>query len=142
MSDNRPFTRASFQHFLNEGKLMASYCPDSDRLYLPPRAICPQAHSGNMQWRELSGNGRLAAFTVISIGLSRMEAQGYSRDNPYCTGIVELEEGVRISAQILDVDATDPASIRIGSPVKVDFLEQAAADGDANKVLAFRLTAE
>ncbi|MCA9905773.1 MAG: Zn-ribbon domain-containing OB-fold protein [Anaerolineae bacterium] len=136
MSDNRPFTPASFQAFLNEGKLMGSYCPDSDRVYLPPRAICPQTHSSHMEWRELSGKGRLAAFTVISIGLSQMEAEGYGRDNPYCTGIVELDAGVKISAQILGVDATNPSSIHVGDAVEIAF---DAPDGAVNKRLTFRV---
>lgn len=129
----RPFTAASFNSYLNEEKLMASYCPDSDTLYLPPRAICPKTHSTNMEWRELNGTGKLVAFTSVYVGLSRMGEQGYNRDNPYCTGIVELDEGVRISAQIIGVDATHPETIEIGTPLQVEYLEH--QDGNA---LGFR----
>ena len=34
-----------------------------------------------------------------------MIAEGYGRDNPYLAGVVELDEGVKISAQILGADA-------------------------------------
>lgn len=136
IDETRPFTVASFNQYLKEHKLMASYCPESDSLYLPPRAICPKTHSDRMEWRELSGKGRLAAFTSIFIGLSRMNAQGYGRDNPYCTGIVELDEGVRISARIVGVDAGRPETIKIGTPLSVQFLEQ-GQDEEKSIALAF-----
>ncbi len=133
----RPFTAAAFYQYLNEHKLMASYCPDSDRYFLPPRAICPETHSDRMEWRALSGKGRLVAFTSIFIAPTAMVAQGYGRDNPYLSGIVELDEGVRISARILGLDATAPASIAIGTPLAVNFLD--VGDGDApHTILAFR----
>jgi uncharacterized OB-fold protein len=112
---------------------MASRCGTCGALHLPPRAICPRCHGAAMEWVETSGRGRLAAFTSIYIGLSALNAAGHGRDNPYASGIVELEEGVRISARLLGVDARNPASIRLGTPVTVDFVEQ----GDAT-VLAFR----
>ena len=54
MSETRPFTAAAFNQYLREHKLMASYCPDSDRFYLPPRAICPETHSDNWSECDLS----------------------------------------------------------------------------------------
>ena len=77
-----------------------------------------------MEWVALKGKGKLVAFTTIGVGTSMMLAMGHDRDNPYCSGIVELEEGPRISAQILGVDAHDPESIRIGTPLEVDFVER------------------
>ncbi len=56
----RPFTVASFDQYLAEGKLMASRCEDCGELTLPPRAICPKCHSENMAWTETSGKGKLA----------------------------------------------------------------------------------
>jgi uncharacterized OB-fold protein len=136
--ETRPFTEAAFNQYLNEKKLMASYNSASDSLYLPPRAICPKTHDENMEWRELSGKGKLVAFTSINIGLSMMNELGFGRDNPYCSGIVELEEGVKISAFIRGVDPKQPASIKIGSPVTVDFWE--IGEGEEKQTrLAFKV---
>jgi uncharacterized OB-fold protein len=94
-----------------------------------------------MVWTELSGKGRLAAFTTVHIAPTAMIEAGYGRDNPYCTGVVELEEGVGISAQILGVDALQPEKITIGTPLEKVFLEQEAApDGEKRTRLAFRVT--
>lgn len=138
MTDQRPFTHAAWTQYLSEHQLMASYCPDSDTIYLPPRAICPKTHSTNMEWRELSGKGNIAAFTSIFVGPSAMVAAGYDRTNPYVSGIVELDEGVKISAYLLGVDAKNPDSIQIGTPVTVDFIEQ--GEGEKKQtLLAFRV---
>ncbi len=132
-----PFTVASFNQFLGEKKLMASRCPTCNALYLPPRAICPKCHGEALEWVQMSGRGTLAAFTSVYIGPTFMIAEGFDRNNPYCTGIVELDEGPKISARILGVDARSPGTIKVGTPMQVEFLEQGAGEQKHN-VLAFR----
>jgi uncharacterized protein len=119
-----PFTAASFKQLLDEKKLMASRCKKCHTLHLPPRAICSECFSTDLDWAETSGSGKLAAFTAVHIGPSFMNENGYGRDNPYLTGIVELEEGLKISARILGVDPQAPEDIRIGSPVELQFTEE------------------
>jgi len=133
----RPFTAASFDQYLAEGKLMASRCADCGTLNLPPRAICPKCHSENLEWTETSGKGKLAGFTVVSIAPTFMIEQGYGRDKPYVSGVVELDEGVKISARITGVDATKPEEIKVGTPLTVDFI--LVGEGDESKTyLAFK----
>ncbi|NJN43803.1 MAG: OB-fold domain-containing protein [Anaerolineae bacterium] len=76
-----------------------------------------------MTWTEMSGEGKLAAFTVIHIPPTHMAEVGYGRDNPYCSGIVRLNDGPAISAQIMGVDVTKPESIRIDTPLRAEFIE-------------------
>ena len=131
------FTSANFNKFLSEHKLMGTRCTKCGGLYLPPRAICPECHSDQIEWVELSGQGKLAAFSAVFIGPSAMNAEGYDRTNPYCAGIVELAEGVKISARVLGVDAKHPANIAIGTPLKVEYLDK--GEGEQKKtVLAFK----
>ena len=66
-----------------------------------------------------------------------MIEEGFGRDTPYCTGIVELEEGVKISAQILGVDAQKAETILIGTPLTVEFIERSEAE-EKQAFLAFR----
>lgn len=132
----RPFTAASFDQYLAEGKLMAARCANCGAMNLPPRAICPQCRSQAMDWAETSGRGKLAAFTVIYIAPTFMIEQGFGRDKPYVSGVVELEEGVKVSARIIGVDPARPESIRVGQPVQVEFV--AAGEGERQKTyLAF-----
>lgn len=119
-----PFTIASFNTYLHEHKLMASRCANCGALWLPPRPICLTCKGNDMAWEELSGKGTLLAFTVIGVGPMPMIDAGYGRDNPYCVGIVEMEEGPRIGAQIVGVDVAHPENIEIGSKVNADFVER------------------
>lgn len=141
MSDQtiiRPFSAASFDQYLAEHKLMAARCTRCGGTYMPPRAICPTCHSEELEWLETGGRGRLAAFTVIYSGPTFMVEQGFDRRNPYVSGIVELEEGPRISARITGLDPSRPAEIHIGTPLTVDFVD--VGEGEAKKVyLAFQV---
>jgi uncharacterized OB-fold protein len=137
MSD-LPFNSTSFYKFLDEGKLMGSRNRTSGKLYVPPRTFCSTSHNDNMEWVEMSGKGELAAFTVITIAPTHMIEAGYGRKNPYCTGIVKLEEGASISGQILGVDVSKPESIKIGTPVKVKVIERGEGDKKHN-CLAFEV---
>ena len=133
----REFTSASYNQFLGEKKLMASKCTKCGALYLPPRPLCIKCFGSEMEWVEMKGKGKLAAFTTIYVGPTFMLEEGYDRNNPYCTGVVELEEGPGISARILGVDAKKPEEIKIGTPLAVDFVER--GEGEAKRTfLAFR----
>jgi len=119
-----PFTAASFDKFCSEKKLMASRCKKCGAVLLPPRPRCIKCKSNEMEWVELKGKGKLVSFTVIGVGPPTMIEEGYDRNHPYCSGVVELEEGARITTQILGVDVDHPENIRIGTPVMADFIER------------------
>ena len=122
--EERPFTADSFYQFAAEKKLMGSKCQKCDALSCPPRPICSKCHSEEMEWVELKGKGKLVSFTVIGVGPPTMIEEGYDRNHPYCAGVVEVEEGARITTQILGVDVDHPENIRIGTPVMADFIER------------------
>jgi hypothetical protein len=133
----REISSFSFNQFLNEKKLMATRCKACGVLAAPPRAICHKCHEEEMEWVELEGRGKLLTYTTIAVGTPAMIEAGYDRKKHYCSGIVELDEGPCISAIILGVDANNPESIKIGTPLKVEFL--AKREGETEKtLLAFR----
>lgn len=134
----RDFTSTSFYEFLGEQKLMGSRCKSCSALYLPPRSLCTACHSPKeeMEWIEMSGQGKLLAFTTVHIAPTAMIEAGYDRKNPYCAGIVQLNEGPAISAQILGVDATQPEQIAIGTPLRVSFVERGQGE-ERRTYLAF-----
>ena len=129
--------------FLDAHKLVGARCRSCGALHVPPRPICTACHGEAMEWRELSGRGRLAAFTTIHIAPTAMIEAGYGRENPYCTGIVQLVEGPMVSAQILGVDARRPQDIAIGTPLRVAFVargpgESEGQGGQRHTCLAFK----
>jgi uncharacterized OB-fold protein len=126
--EERPFSDISYEQYLNEEKLMGSRCKACGDHYVPPRSVCISCYKSDMEWVEMQGKGKLAAFTCINIPPPFMITQGYNRKNPYCTGVVELEEGGRVDARIEGVDAGKPEDINVGMPLKVKYLHR--QDGD------------
>jgi uncharacterized OB-fold protein len=118
------FTNASFREHLAKKQLMGTRCQSCGAVHVPPRPLCPACLSTTLEWVPFSGRGRLATFTVIHVAPSSMIAAGYGRERPYCSGIVELDEGPRVCAQILGVDVRQPESIKIGLPMRVAFTER------------------
>jgi len=131
------FTESAYTGKLNEHKLMGTRCTSCGSLFLPPRPMCADCYDGSMEWVELPTTGTIEAFTSVFIGPTAMIEAGYDRKNPYCVGIVKLDEGPAISAQILGVDPTHPESIKVGTKVKATFVER--GDGEGQRTfLAFQ----
>lgn len=125
-----PFNHHGFLQQLAEGHLAAARCRACDALLLPPRSLCPNCYSSEMEWLPLSGRGSLLGYTFIYIGLPAMTAAGYDRLHPYCSGVVRLEEGPAISALIIPahIGGSAPAGataastgLRVGLPVRAVF---------------------
>jgi uncharacterized OB-fold protein len=119
----REFNAASFYAYLKEGQLMGVRCRTCGQLTSTPRPLCLFCHSRDVEWHKFSGKGRLTTYTCISIVPVSMGQRGFGRNNPYCTGVVTLEEGPRISARILGVDATNPQAIQTGMDLVLDLTE-------------------
>lgn len=124
----RPFSDISYEQYLKEDKLMGSRCKTCGSKFAPPRPICVDCHSTDMEWIQMKGTGKLAAFTSIAVGPGFMEAEGFGRDNPYVVGVVELDEGTRVDARIEGVDAKHPENIHVGMPLKVKYLHRGEGD--------------
>ena len=135
--EQKPISDISFHQFLNEEKLMGTRCKKCGTLFSPPRPICIKCYSNDMEWVELKGKGKLVTFTSIYVGPPWMVAQGYDRQHPYCSGVVELEEGTKIDARIEGVDASKPETIKFGMPLTVAYLHQGEGE-EMTTFLAFK----
>ena len=85
----------------------------------------------------MKGTGRLAAFTSIVVAPPYMVKEGFDRNNPYIVGVIELEEGVKTVARIVGVDAKKPEQIKVGTPLKAEFLQK-GVELDRPTFLAFK----
>ena len=76
----------------------------------------------NLEWIEASGSGRIHTYAVQNRAFG-----GWAQEAPFVTAYIDLDEGDRMVTVLRGVDATDPASIKIGSKVQVEF-EEASDD--------------
>ena len=124
------FSIEGYRQNVQDRKLRGSRCGNCQTIHLPPHPICVNCRSTNMSWEELSGKGSIVGLTSIAIGLPRMGALGFGRDNPYTTGVVALDEGPGITARIEGEDA------EVGALVEADFIEE--GDGETTVTLIFK----
>jgi uncharacterized OB-fold protein len=107
--DNEPFYKA-----LRERKFVLPYCLDCGKPHLPPGPVCPFCFSDRIHWREASGRGRISTWTVVH----KAWFPAFAEDIPYNVVQVELDEGPRLTANVLNV-----SSLTIGLPVEIVFGE-------------------
>jgi uncharacterized protein len=104
---SRPFWDAAKRH-----ELILQQCGGCKAFIYYPRDRCPQCLSEQLQWRPVSGRGKVYSYTVVRRASTRSFA-----DQPYVLAIVELDEGVRMTT---NVEAA-PESLKVGMPVAVWF---------------------
>ena len=108
--------------------LEGTRCGHCGRTYFPPRTVCPECrrHSiGKMTPHKLDGLGTVVESTVVHV-----PAPGYDDQVPYAIALVELDEGCRLTAQIVDCE---PAAVGVGMRVRPVF-RRIQEDGDAGVI--------
>jgi len=123
MSEDKEMTIQNYLEYINSKKLMGSKCRNCGTVDVPPRKLCIKCNSTDMEWIEVSGKGKIAAFSCIHVGTTFMVNKGYSMKKPYCFSVIKLDEGPMISGQLLGVDESKPDTIKIETPVKLTFIE-------------------
>jgi uncharacterized OB-fold protein len=112
---NKP-TIEEYLKNIEEGMFKAYRCVDCGMVIAPPSGTCYGCGSSSMEWANVSGNGKLIAFTVIHVSPDEFAAEV-----PYYVAIVELEEGTRVSARLLGFDPLKPEEVKLGIPLKLDY---------------------
>jgi uncharacterized OB-fold protein len=99
-----------------DGRLLIQRCSACERHQWYPRAHCVVCGAADPDWVEAKGTGRLHTFTV----LEKTPNPEFQDDLPYVLAIVELDEGVRVSANVVGVDHD---ALACEMPLQVTFVE-------------------
>jgi uncharacterized OB-fold protein len=94
-------------------RLEAARCASCGQVHFPPRLICRSCKSSDFQEVRLQDCGKILTYTVIHVG-----PEQFSTQTPYIVAIVELNDGVKITTQIVDCAVDD---VKTGDNVKVVF---------------------
>ncbi len=106
---SRPFWEGTQAH-----ELRLQHCRDCGKHIFYPRAICPFCLSERLEWITATGKGKLYSYTVVR----RSMHPAFQDDIPYVLGIVELEEGPRLTTNIIGVE---PEEVRVDMPVRAAY---------------------
>jgi uncharacterized OB-fold protein len=105
-TDTKPFWDG-----VRAGKLVIQYCTEAKKFQHYPRPVSIYTGRRTLEWREVSGKGSIYAFTVV-----RIPGPGLDGRLPLCVATVELDEGVRMIANII---GCAPEDLAIGKRVKL-----------------------
>ncbi len=103
-----------------DGKILIQKCSDCGTLRHPPRPMCGECQSMSWESIEASGKGTVHSYTIMHHPM----VPGY--DFPLPIGLIDLEEGTRIVANI---KGCEPDDVHIGMKVE-GIVEPASEDDD------------
>ncbi|MEK6982215.1 MAG: Zn-ribbon domain-containing OB-fold protein [Candidatus Micrarchaeota archaeon] len=84
-------------------RILGTKCITCHKTYFPKRAVCPTCRrKGKLEEIQFSGKGKIYAFTEI-----HAPPAGFEDQIPYVLAIIELDEGARLTTQIVDAHAND-----------------------------------
>jgi uncharacterized OB-fold protein len=101
---------------VKNGVLLVQRDPVTGTAQMYPRARVVGFPEREPEWFEASGRATLYSFTVVH----RSIHQEFAGLTPFVIGLVDLEEGVRMTSWIVD---TPIETIRCDMPLKVVFRE-------------------
>jgi uncharacterized OB-fold protein len=94
--------------------IIGNQCNTCKAYYFPPRPVCPNCRrKGELVDYQFKGLGKIHTFSIV-----RQAPEDFKRQVPYVVAQVELDEGPRLTAQIVNVD---PEAVYVGMNVRACF---------------------
>ena len=127
-------TYEKYKEALMGGKLLGLKCNKCGEFTVPPKKVCMECSSEDMDIVEINGKGEIKTFTVV-----RVPPEGF--EGPYIVSMVALDEGPWVIGNIVDLDPEKASMELIGKKVTIGHKEVkgdkfSAGDGVA---LTFKL---
>ena len=88
-------------------------CKKCGKRSFPLSEYCPYCVTNDVEEYRLAETGKILYFTNVSMASNEMAFNA-----PYCLGIIELDDGIKVTGQIIDCDYKD---LRNGMEVKMVF---------------------
>jgi len=98
---------------LKRHELRIQQCNDCNEYYFYPRPFCPNCASKSVEWRTVSGRGRLETYVI-----NHRPAPGFEDDAPYVIAIVTLDEGPHLMTNLVNVEP-EPSALPADLPVEI-----------------------
>ena len=94
-------------------RLIGEKCTSCGATFFPRNAVCLGCGSKDLEECKLAEKGNVVTWTTI-----RNPPEGYEKYAPYVVALVELDDGVRVLSQIVDVE---PDDVETGMRVEAAF---------------------
>ena len=107
-------TFKDYNDALKKNKLLGLKCKECSAITVPPKMVCRNCTSPNMDIIELGGKGKIVTFTAVNVA-----SEGRQGEVPYIIVLVELDEGPWIMGNLIDIDPNEATMELIGRRVKM-----------------------
>ena len=105
--------------------IIGSKCQNCSELFYPEKKKCPKCENNELEDYKFKGTGQIYSYSIIHNAPTGMENQV-----PYAVAIIKLDEGQKITAQLVDIDLE-----KIGMGMKVEScIRKIHEDGDAGLI--------
>ena len=124
----------AWRHIPQRYSLIGSKCSQCGTIFFPKRVICPECRrKGHLEDIKLKGEGKIHSYSVINTPTEEFKIIA-----PYVVAIVELEEGAKLTTQIVDCK---PEDVKIDDEVEMVFrkIKEEGDDGVISYGYKFRL---
>lgn len=111
--------------------IIGSRCRKCSALFLPPTGRCRKCGSYDTEDYKFSGKGRILSSSIV---YSPME--GFEKQVPYTVAIVELDEGPRITSQVVDAEKVE-TGMEVEACIRKIFVD--GKDGIIDYGIKFRM---
>ncbi|OUN00009.1 MAG: hypothetical protein BAA02_10665 [Paenibacillaceae bacterium ZCTH02-B3] len=106
---SRPF----WEHAKN-GVLATQACVKCGHRFFPPGPVCPSCYSFELEWKPVSGKGKVVSWVVFH----QLYYKGFADEIPYNVALVQLDEGPMMYTNIVGIPNEQ---ISMNMPVEVVF---------------------
>jgi len=107
-------TFKQYSEALKQDKLMGLKCRACGSLTVPPKMVCRNCASPELEIAELGGGGKIRTFTTVYVA-----AEGRESEIPYIVVMVELDEGPWLMGNLEGIDPKQAGMELIGRKVKM-----------------------
>ncbi len=92
-------------------QLIGNRCVACGAKFFPPRQVCTECRGTQFEPYQFNGKGELYSYTTL-----RQAPAGFENQVPYSVGMVKLDEGPLVEAQLTDIN---PEDLEIGMRVEM-----------------------
>lgn len=99
-----------FYEALREGSLTTTICKSCGKMSYPPRIICPECYSQDLEWKKLPTSGKVLEFVEMKDQLV------LCFEAPMVIAVVDLNGVIKLSSRIIGVNMGE---LKVGDEVKL-----------------------
>jgi uncharacterized OB-fold protein len=103
-----------YNEALKQNRLLGLKCQACGAITVPPKIVCRQCASPDLEIVELKGTGKIRTFTVVNVA-----SEGREDEVPYTIVLVELDDGPWIMGNLDNIEPAQATMELIGRKVKM-----------------------